>query len=52
MARKIAQANASMKAGGWEKKTLKGVELCGKTLGVVRPGAHRAEVAKRSQGFG
>ena len=35
LARHIAKADASMKAGGWDKKKLKGTELAGKTLGVI-----------------
>lgn len=35
LARHIAKADASMKAGGWDKKKLKGTELSGKTLGVI-----------------
>jgi D-3-phosphoglycerate dehydrogenase len=35
LARQIAQADASMKAGKWEKKALKGVELYGKIIGVI-----------------
>jgi len=35
LARHIAQADASMKAGKWDKKKLKGTELSGKTLGVI-----------------
>jgi len=35
LARHIATADASMKAGRWDKKKLKGTELAGKTLGVI-----------------
>ena len=35
MARSIPQMTASMKAGEWAKKSFKGVELGGKTLGLV-----------------
>lgn len=34
-ARNVAQADQSMKSGGWDKKKYTGVELAGKTLGVV-----------------
>src|SRR5262245_7643248 len=33
LARKIPQANASMKAGEWNRKSFSGTELNGKTLG-------------------
>src|SRR5437870_4707552 len=35
LARQVPQAAASMKAGRWEKKRFMGVELLGKTLGVI-----------------
>ncbi len=35
LARHVAQATASVKAGKWEKKRFQGHELAGKTLGVV-----------------
>ncbi len=35
LARHTTQADASMKAGRWDKKKLKGTELAGKTLGIV-----------------
>ncbi len=41
MARSIPQANASTKAGKWEKKKFLGNELRGKTLGIVGLGADR-----------
>ncbi len=52
LARNIPQANASMKAGKWEKKKFMGVELFGKVLGVLGLGNIGKEVAKRAQGFG
>jgi D-3-phosphoglycerate dehydrogenase len=35
LARKIAQGDASMKRGEWNKKAFKGTEIMGKTLGLV-----------------
>jgi D-3-phosphoglycerate dehydrogenase len=35
MARKIKEANTSMKQGKWEKKRLTGFEIKGKTLGII-----------------
>ncbi|MFH1496854.1 MAG: phosphoglycerate dehydrogenase [Verrucomicrobiota bacterium] len=51
-ARPVAQAGASMQAGRWDRKTLSGVELYQKTLGIVGMGRIGGEVAKRAQAFG
>ena len=52
LARKLPQANSTMHAGKWEKKSLQGVELRGKTLGILGLGRVGLEVARRAQGFG
>ena len=52
LARKVPAANASMHAGKWEKKSLQGSELRGKTLGILGLGRIGLEVAKRAKGFG
>lgn len=52
LARKVPSANASMHAGKWEKKSLQGSELRGKTLGILGLGRIGLEVAKRAKGFG
>ena len=52
LARKLPAANATMHAGKWEKKNLQGMELRGKTLGVLGLGRIGLEVAKRAKGFG
>lgn len=52
LARRLPQALASMKAGKWEKKSFEGVELYGKTLGLVGSGRIGHEVAKRAKAFG
>ncbi len=52
IARKIPQADASMKAGKWDKKSFMGVELRGKTLGILGLGRIGQEVARRMRGFG
>ena len=41
-----------MHAGKWEKKSLQGTELRGKTLGIVGLGRIGIEVAKRARAFG
>lgn len=51
-ARPVAQAAASMAAGKWDRKTLGGVELFRKTLGIIGLGRIGGEVAKRAQAFG
>jgi D-3-phosphoglycerate dehydrogenase len=52
LARKLPMANATMHAGKWEKKSLQGMELRGKTLGILGLGRIGLEVAKRAKGFG
>ena len=52
LARKIPDANSSMHAGKWEKKSLQGSELRAKTLGIVGLGRIGLEVARRAKGFG
>lgn len=52
LARKVPQACASMAAGKWDRKQFQGVELAGKTLGVLGLGRIGGEVAKRALVFG
>ncbi len=52
MARFIPKADALMHQGKWEKKSLQGTELRGKTLGIVGLGKIGIEVAKRAKAFG
>lgn len=52
MARKIPQANASMKAGEWNRKSFQGTELYNKTLGILGLGRIGSEVARRAIAFG
>jgi len=51
MARSIPAANASTKAGKWERRKFVGTELRGKTLGVVGLGSIGREVVKRAAAF-
>ena len=51
MARFISRANELTHAGKWEKKSLQGTELRGKTLGIVGLGKIGMEVAKRARAF-
>ncbi len=52
MCRSIPRANETMHAGKWDKKSLQGLELCGKTLGIVGLGRIGLEVARRAAAFG
>lgn len=52
MSRNIPQAFISLKSGKWDRKKFTGVELFGKTLGVVGLGRIGMEVTKRMQAFG
>ncbi len=52
MARFIPRAHSTMAAGKWEKKTLQGTELRGKTLGIVGLGRVGVEVSRRALSFG
>jgi D-3-phosphoglycerate dehydrogenase len=51
LARKIPAADASMKAGKWDKKSFLGEEVRGKVLGLVGLGRIGQEVAKRARAF-
>src|SRR5690606_7542344 len=50
-ARQIPQADAATKAGKWEKNRFMGVEITGKTLGLIGAGNIGSIVADRAQGL-
>jgi len=50
-ARQIPQANCSTHEGKWEKSRFMGVELMGKTLGIIGCGNIGSVVADRAQGL-
>ena len=52
LARNIPQAHGSMTTGEWNRKAFKGVELYGKTLGILGMGRIGGEVARRAVAFG
>lgn len=52
ISRNIAQADASMKAGKWDRKNFEGVELYGKTLAILGMGRIGTEIARRAIAFG
>ncbi len=51
-ARNVPQAHSALKNGKWERSKWEGVELYGKTLGVVGLGKIGALVAQRALAFG
>jgi D-3-phosphoglycerate dehydrogenase len=53
LARRIPAADRSMRAGKWERgSTFMGIELFGKTLGILGVGKVGREVAARARAFG
>jgi D-3-phosphoglycerate dehydrogenase len=52
LARNIPQAHASLVGGAWERTKFSGVELDGKTLGILGFGRIGQLVAQRARGFG
>ena len=52
LARNIPQAHAALKQGRWERSKWSGVELEGKTLGVLGFGRIGQQVARRAIGLG
>ncbi|MDE3131937.1 MAG: phosphoglycerate dehydrogenase [Acidobacteriota bacterium] len=52
LARNVPQADASLKAGRWDRAKYSGVELYEKTLGIVGFGRIGQLVAERARGFG
>jgi len=51
LARSVSRADALMKDGRWEKRSLQGAELRGKTLGIVGLGRIGREVVRRARAF-
>lgn len=52
IARHIHSANVTMREGKWNKKHYEGIELSGKTLGLIGFGRIAKEVAKRADALG
>ena len=52
LARMVPKADATMKQGQWIKKQLEGIELNGKTLGIVGMGNIGTALAQRAAGLG
>lgn len=51
LARNLCQANNSLKNGEWNRAAFQGVELKGKTLGIIGFGRIGSEIAKRAAAF-
>ena len=52
VARRVSEADRSMREGRWDRANLQGVELRGRTLGVVGAGRIGSTVADRCRAFG
>ncbi|HRZ85273.1 MAG TPA: NAD(P)-dependent oxidoreductase [Candidatus Paceibacterota bacterium] len=52
IARKIPQSDFSLKSGFWKKKSLSGIELEGKTLGLIGCGRIGQRVAEKARALG
>jgi D-3-phosphoglycerate dehydrogenase len=52
LARRIPQADAEVRQGGWSRGPLVGPQLAGKTLGILGLGAVGSHVARLALGFG
>lgn len=52
LVRKVPAADQSMRRGEWDRKSFNGMELYGKTLGLVGAGRIGSEVARRARAFG
>lgn len=52
LARNVASGDRSIREGRWDRSKLQGVELRGRTLGLIGAGRIGGEVAKRCRAFG
>jgi D-3-phosphoglycerate dehydrogenase len=52
VARKIPQADASVRSGSWSRTNFQGVELYDKTLGIIGMGRIGSELSRRAIAFG
>jgi len=51
LCRNIPQADASLRSGEWERERFLGIELHGRTLGIIGLGQVGSEVARRARGL-
>jgi D-3-phosphoglycerate dehydrogenase len=49
LARRIPEADARLKSGGWDRNSFIGTQLAGKTLGIIGLGRIGREVARRAK---
>jgi D-3-phosphoglycerate dehydrogenase len=52
LARRLPEADRAIREGRWDRTSFKGIELKGRTLGLVGAGRIGGEVARRCQVFG
>jgi D-3-phosphoglycerate dehydrogenase len=52
LARNVPQAHAALTSGSWDRQRFTGIELAGKTLGVLGLGRIGRQVAQRAVGLG
>ena len=52
LVRRVPAADRSMRTGEWDRKSFNGIELYGKTLGLIGAGRIGGEVARRARAFG
>ena len=52
LARRVPAADASLRNGDWSRSKLQGVQLRGRTLGIIGLGKIGMAVAERARGFG
>lgn len=52
LARFIGISNVTMREGKWNKKTYKGIEISGKTIGIIGMGRIGQSVAKKAEALG
>lgn len=52
LARRLPAAERSLRSGQWERSRFVGVQLAGKTIGLIGLGRVGREVARRARGFG
>lgn len=52
LVRRVTEADRSMRKGKWDRSKFKGVELKGRTLGLIGAGRIGSEVAIRAKAFG
>lgn len=52
LVRRVTEADRSIRAGKWDRARFRGIELRGRTLGLIGAGRIGGEVARRCEAFG